>query len=165
MKRIFSLCLFFLAFYSCFGAEDEIQGKITAVIDGNTVEVVAKDNERYKVYLHGIDSPEPGQQYAEQARLYLEKLVLNRKVTIRLEGKDRMGNRLGRIYMKDGTDPRTEMLKAGLAWTTEKQPLPELENLRLTARAQGRGLWSEANPTPPWTWRRQQSMLQPKVSG
>jgi endonuclease YncB( thermonuclease family) len=66
--------------------------------------------------------------------------------------------------MKGELDPRVELLKQGLAWTSEKDPIPELESHRNEAQQKGKGLWKNDNPTPPWIFRRQQSMMQPKSS-
>ena len=121
-------------------------------------------DETYKVLLHGIDSPDPGQHYADQAKRMLEKLLLKKEVTIVMHGKDRLGNRLGEIKIEGAPDPRKEMVTQGLAWTSEKEPVKELESLKELARAQGKGLWGEENPTPPWTFRRQQTMLEEKTS-
>ncbi len=145
-------------------AEEEIKGVVTKIVDGNTIEVTAFNQEVYTMMLLGIDSPEPGQPFAENAKGLLSKLLQGKKVKIVVHGKDRLGNRLGVIQMPDGIDPRHELLKAGLAWTSEKAPMPELEALREEARNNSRGLWGSPDPTPPWTYRRQQSMLQPKAS-
>jgi micrococcal nuclease len=145
-------------------AEGELKGVVTSVIDGNTIEIAVNSSESYKVLLRGIDSPDPGQKYAEQAKHLLEKLLLNKSVTINLHGKDRLGNRVGDIQIDGVVDPRHELIKQGLAWTSEKEPIVELESLKEEARAKGKGLWSEENPTPPWTFRRQQTMMQTKSS-
>ncbi|CAN5498124.1 thermonuclease family protein [soil metagenome] len=145
-------------------AEEELKGVVKSIIDGNTIVIAVNSNESYKVLLHGIDSPEPGQKYAEQAKHFLEKLLLNKSVTINIRGKDRLGNRLGDIHIDGAVDPRQELIKQGLAWTSEKEPIADLESLKEEARAKGKGLWSEENPTPPWTFRRQQTMLQQKSS-
>lgn len=161
MKATILITLFGLVSMSIYAGE-EIKGKIISVIDGNTIEILTVDQETYKVLLHGIDSPDPGQHYAEQAKKFLENLLLNKSVTIDLHGKDRLGNRLGEIHVEGTPDPRHELVKAGLAWTTE--PISELEELKERAKTQGKGLWQEENPTPPWLYRRQQSMLQAKSS-
>jgi endonuclease YncB( thermonuclease family) len=114
--------------------------------------------------LAGIDSPELTQEYGEKAKKYLEKMLLEKKVIVHFQGKDRKGNKLAVVLLKGEIDARIELLKEGLAWTSEKDPLPELEVHRTEAQEKGRGLWKEENPTPPWTYRRQQSMLQPKSS-
>lgn len=143
-------------------ANDLISGKVVTVIDGNTVEVVGEDKETYKIMLHGIDCPELGQDYGEKAKRFLEKLLLDKAVNVELKGKDRWGTRLGVIIINGETDPRHELLKVGLAWTVEVNPNPELDGLREKAQQSGKGLWKKDNPTPPWIFRRQQTMLQTK---
>jgi micrococcal nuclease len=156
------ISLFLLAGVSLCRAQD-MKGVVTNVFDGNTIEVTA-GSETYKVLLHGIDSPEPGQHFAEQAKKMLEKLLLKKSITLVMHGKDRFGNRLGEIKIDGAPDPRKEMVTEGLAWTSEREPIDELESLKETARSQGKGLWREENPTPPWIFRRQQSMLVEKSS-
>lgn len=143
---------------------EEIKGKVTAVIDGNTIEITVSEKEKYIVLLHGIDSPDPGQKFAEEARLLVEKLLLNKNVTISIQGKDKTGNRLGDIRVEGVPDPKRELIRQGLAWTTDVDPNGELESLKEHARSQGLGLWSEENPMPPWMYRRQQSMMRAKSS-
>jgi endonuclease YncB( thermonuclease family) len=79
-----------------------------------------------------------------------------------IHGKDRRGNRLGEISF-GGVDPRQELVKAGLAWTYGLGDSHELNLLSEDARRNGNGIWSESNPTPPWIYRQQQSMLEPKT--
>lgn len=140
-----------------------IAGKVVTVIDGNTLEVFTPENETYKVLLFGIDCPELGQEYGEKAKQYLEKLILNKEVSVEIQGKDRWGNRLG-IILIEGVDPREELLKEGLAWTSEKNPIESFEAIKEKSKVKGKGLWEEQNPTPPWIYRRQQTVMQPKSS-
>jgi len=145
-------------------AEETLHGTVTEVVDGNTILIRTHEGEEYKVYLHGIDSPEPGQEYAEQSKKLLERLLLKKKVSIAMNGKDRLGNRLGIIQVDGAPDPRHELVKAGLAWPAEKNTNTELESMKETAKASSLGLWQQENPTPPWVYRRQQTMLQSKSS-
>ena len=147
----------------CAQAGDQITAKVVSVIDGNTLEIMGSDNEKRKVLLAGIDSPELTQEYGEKARKFLEKMMLEKNVTVQITGKDRTGTALAIITIEN-KDPRHELLKEGLAWTAERNPLPDLEEIRAKAQEKGKGLWKQENPTPPWTYRREQSMLQPKSS-
>jgi endonuclease YncB( thermonuclease family) len=151
-----------MALSSMVYAENELSGKVTSVLDGNTIEVIAEDNESYKIMLYGIDSPELGQEYGEKAKKFLQKMILDKKVTVKIQGKDRWGTRQGVILIDGKIDPRLELLEAGLAWTAERNPLEELETVKEKARVQGKGLWKEKDPTPPWQYRRDQTMLEPK---
>ena len=161
MKSKIMLLVFWTASFSCF-SQEELKGKVTKVIDGNTIEITFSNGELYKVLLHGIDCPELGQNFAENAKTFVEKLLLNKNVTVVVRGKDRQGNRMGDISVEGVPDPKRELIRTGLAWTTEQND--ELESLKEHARVQGLGLWSDENPTPPWIYRRQQSMLQSKSS-
>jgi micrococcal nuclease len=163
MNRILLVLLCCIAFHKA-AADDILTGKVVSVIDGNTIEVLSSDNETRKILLAGIDSPELTQEFGEKAKKYLEKIVYRKEVSVILQGKDRKGNYLAIVIVKGNIDPRVELLKEGLAWTSESDPLPELEAHRLTAVEKGKGLWKEENPIPPWTYRRQQSMMQPKSS-
>jgi micrococcal nuclease len=144
-------------------ANDVVTARVISVIDGNTLEIRGEDNETRKVILAGIDSPELTQEFGEKAKKLLEKLALEKDVTVQITGKDRTGTSIGIVIIED-KDPRLELLKEGLAWTSEKNPLPDLETVRLKAQEKGKGLWKQDNPTPPWTYRREQTMLQPKSS-
>ncbi len=144
-------------------AREVISGKVLTVIDGNTLEVTTAENETYKILLFGIDSPELGQEFGEKAKRFLEKLILDKSVSVEIQGKDRLGNRLG-IVLIEGKDPREQLLEEGLAWTAERQPIQEFEEIKEKARQRNKGLWKEQEPTPPWTFRRQQTMTQFKSS-
>ena len=145
-------------------AGEKIKGIVTNVIDGNTIEISVSAHEKYKVLLHGIDSPEPGQNYSEQAKRLLSKLLYMKSVTILIHGKDRLGTRMGEILVDGASDPRHTLIKEGLAWTSEKEPIVQLESLKEQARSAGKGLWQEENPITPRIFSRQQSMLQMKSS-
>jgi micrococcal nuclease len=136
---------------------------VASIVDGNTVEIDSPENGRQKVVLFGVDCPELDQEYGIEAKVLLEKLILNRTVTVNFRGKDRWGNYLATVLVDDD-DIRISLLKAGLAWTDEKKPDPDLEPYRVWAQKKGKGLWKDAAPVPPWTFRRQQSMTQPKSS-
>jgi micrococcal nuclease len=145
-------------------ANGDVTGKVVAVIDGNTVEVLDNNKQTHKILLIGIDSPELEQEYGEKARKFLEKIILEENVIVQFKGKDRFGNRLAVVLINGKVDPRIELLKEGLAWTSEKNSFEDLESYRTLAQRKGRGLWKENNPVPPWTYRRQQTMMQPKSS-
>src|SRR5688572_27752504 len=98
---LFFICITFpFATYA-----EEITGKVVSVIDGNTIEVKSDDNEVHKVLLKEIDCPELTQEFGERAKTYLEKMILNKKVTVSIQGKDRWGNRLAIVLINGDEDP------------------------------------------------------------
>jgi micrococcal nuclease len=163
MKRLIFFLLAYFLYFVIFAAGENISGKVKSVIDGNTLEIETDNKEIHTVQLAGIDSPELGQDYGDHAKAHLEKLALEKNVSITLHGKDRWGNQQATVMM-NGVDIRIELLKAGMAWTAERNPLPELESVKEEARMNTKGLWKQNNPTPPWVYRRQQTMMQVKGS-
>jgi micrococcal nuclease len=164
VKNWIVLMLFVLSSATAFAASDDVEAKVVAVVDGNTLKVQGEDNETYTITLLGIDCPELEQEFGKEARVFLEKVVLKKNVKVEFQGKDRWGNRLAIIRLKGEVDVRIELLKAGLAWTAERNANSELETIRTTAQQKGKGLWKSNEPTPPWIFRRQQTRLQEKSS-
>jgi micrococcal nuclease len=161
---IFLAATFIFICNSVFGNEIGMSGQVITVIDGNTVEVRTEANEVMTIILADIDCPELTQEFGDEAKRFLEKLILKKEVTVELRGKDRKGNNLGVLFIKGKKDARIDLLQEGLAWTAERNPHPDLEIHRTSAQQEGKGLWKQDNPTPPWIHRREQSMLQPKSS-
>lgn len=140
----------------------QIEGTVTSVIDGNTLVVTTSDGQQYPIILSGIDCPEPEQNYGMEAKHFMENLIFNKEVVVDIYGKDRLKNYIGVVLLEDSGDVRFHLLEEGLAWTSEREPVAELEVIRIRAMAGKKGLWSDDKPTPPWIFRRQQSMMEPK---
>ena len=68
--------------------------------------------------------------------------------------RDRYGRILRQVYAPDGMNITPFMVRAGAAWVYEQYNTdPVLPVLQNEARQQKRGLWSDADPVPPWIWR------------
>ncbi len=136
-------------------------GKITRVIDGNTLEFTSSDGDLFTIVLDGIDCPELSQAYGQEAKLCLEKLTLGKKAEVTLKKKIRMGVSAADVLIEGKKDPRIQLLKDGLAWVVESNP--SLEAHCLQSKTKKKGLWIDSEPTPPWVYRREQSMSSPKA--
>jgi endonuclease YncB( thermonuclease family) len=73
---------------------------------------------------------------------------------------DRYGRKVGKILI-DGLDANLEQVKRGLGWHYKeyaKEQTPEDQaryaDAEIQARLDKRGLWVEAEPIPPWAWRK-----------
>jgi micrococcal nuclease len=129
------------------------EGKVVGVTDGDTIKVI-KDDRQIKVRLAAIDTPEKGQPYGQAAKKFTADLVAGKVVKVWPTDTDRYGRTIAFVFV-GGTDVNKELLKAGLAWHYKQYSRdPELAKLEFEARSAKRGLWSEADPVPPWEWRR-----------
>lgn len=155
MKR-FLLCLLF-ALLAASARAETLTGVVIVVIDGDTVlfkpDHYAPHSRAFlKVRLAGIDAPEAAQPYGAAATRALKQLALKRRATFDSLATDRYGRRVGRLGV-DGVDASEMLARKGLAWTSRNAPT-HLRRAVSGARESRHGLWADAQPVPPWVWRR-----------
>jgi len=137
--------------------------QILKVVDGNILKVSTVDDDTFNVYLKGVDAPELGQDYANEALSYLKKLVKDKNIVIEYSGKDRWGNRLVNVTTKSGKSINEMMIHNGYGWVdrffVSQTNLIELQEI---AKANNIGLWKQDNPLEPWIYYRNQLNNNPK---
>ncbi len=137
----------------------ELTGLVVGVSDGDTITVLV-DKTPYKIRLAGIDAPESRQAFGQASKQHLSALVYKKPVTVLWDKKDRYGRTIGKVLI-NGTDVCLEQIKAGLAWHYKRyaseQPAQDRADYGAAedkAKDERIGLWSDAQPTAPWDWRR-----------
>ncbi len=138
-------------------ADSTIAGVVVSVADGDTLRLQT-DRTRLKVRLWGIDAPERAQPYGKASQISLGELCMRKSASVEVRDVDRYGRIIG-VVTCEGTEANRTQLERGLAWVYRSfvPPGPELDDLvvmETQARAAGVGLWSEAEPVEPWTFRR-----------
>jgi len=137
---------------------------IISVYDGDTI-TAEKYSRKIKIRLMGIDAPEnargamPSQPYSEASKKYLQNRVLNKKVRLKLYGKDRYGRYLGEVFLKE-TNVNMELVSEGLAevyrgkMEKDFDPSPYRE-AEAQAKSFRKGMWAwEKYYISPREWRR-----------
>lgn len=127
--------------------------RVVRVKDGDSL-VIASGGKQVDVRLADIDAPEYGQRRGDEARAKLRALVEGKDVELHLRGGDAYRRIIAHVFV-DGLDVNAAMVSAGLAWVARAfDPGPGLVGLEDQARAAGQGLWADAQPMPPWEWRK-----------
>jgi endonuclease YncB( thermonuclease family) len=146
------------------------EGIVKKVADGDTATVVTDGGTNLKVRLYGIDAPEtakmnrrtgvvskPGQPLGEEAYRVLERKILGKRVEAVIMDVDRYG-RLVAILQLENRDINREMVSKGYAWAYREYLhgpyASEYIDAENEARAKKLGLWLQANPLPPWEFRK-----------
>jgi endonuclease YncB( thermonuclease family) len=152
-------------------AHADIDGKVVAVTDGDTIKLLDADNTLYKIRLTGIDAPEKGQPFGNASLKHLASLVAGKNVRVESSKRDRYGRVLGKVWVQppdcpscgNTLDANHAQILAGMAWWyqyyADEQPEQDRERYKSAAseaKRRGMGLWSEPEPIPPWAWRRGQ---------
>lgn len=137
------------------------EAHVIHVADGDTVTVTA-NGEKHRIRLRGVDAPEKDQAYGQQSKKALSWLIDGKDVVIDYNEKDRYGRIVGSIAVGN-VDAGLYMLEGGNAWAYRNYLNALSHDWRrayLTAeqqaRANRRGLWQDADPTPPWDYRKAQ---------
>ena len=115
----------------------------------------------YDVRILGIDAPEPGQPFADEARAFVQNLAVGRDGAIRFRARNAAGEMVSRVYVGE-QDIALELLRAGLAWrlpSASYKPRAEGVADDLTAgealcKAALRGIWIQPGAVSPWEFRR-----------
>lgn len=130
--------------------------RVVGVQDGDTITVLTSEEESFRVRLVEIDAPESGQPYGQRAKQALSGLVFGKDVTVDVQGTDRYGRKLGRVFHGE-IDVNAAMVHGGFAWAYRAYLTDDaILALEEEARREARGLWSlpAAERVPPWEWRR-----------
>lgn len=141
---------------------ETINGRVVGVADGDTVTVLDASNMQWKIRLMGIDAPEKKMPFGQKSKEHLSDLVFNKLVSVEYSKQDKYGRTVGKI-IADGVDANLEQVKAGMAWhykQYQKEQSPEervsYSDAEEQARSRRKGLWIDAEPIPPWDWRKAQ---------
>lgn len=133
---------------------DAYSARVVGIVDGDTIDVLLEGNGSVRVRLASIDCPERGQPFSQRAKQRCSELCFGRDVRVVKTGTS-YGRWVAFVYV-DGEFVQHELLRSGLAWfATRYADDAEMQRLEDMARRSRIGLWSEANPVPPWEWRRE----------
>jgi micrococcal nuclease len=161
LPKIAICCLLFL--FSCKGEGQNLKlpkifnGKVVAVKDGDTIEVLYENN-TVTIRLAHIDCPEikKHQPFGQAAKKFTSDICFGQMVTVENDGTFDRYKRLIAVIINDKQENVNKALvKAGLAWHFLKYSTDKsYDDLESVARHNRTGLWADENPTPPWQWRK-----------
>ena len=130
---------------------EEVSFTVTKVIDGDTIEI----NTGERVRLICIDTPEKGEEGYNEAKDYLEDLILNKEVKLEkdISETDKYDRLLRHIYLEDGTFVNELIVKEGYATAYWYKPditlCPQIENAEDYAKEHELGIWEKEEEQEP----------------
>ena len=138
-------------------AEPERLFKVIKIIDGDTIDVLTGDRVMIRLRVNGIDAPERGQPFGNNAKRYLSETIGGKMVRLRGYGLDKYNRSITDIYLPGETEVfiNRELVKRGFAWHYKEYSDDEqLARDEVEARAAKLGLWSDPRHVAPWDWRK-----------
>jgi micrococcal nuclease len=97
-------------FVKVFENADKEDFNVKRIIDGDTI-VVGNDTH---VRLFGINTPEKGEKYYNEAKKFLEDLILNKTIFVKSFGQDKYYRELGVLFL-DGENINSKIIENGFA--------------------------------------------------
>ena len=127
---------------------------VTRHVDGDTFEVRIENpppgpGSSEKVRLIGIDTPESGEPWAEDALRHVVSRVGTEPVYLAFDfrRRDRFDRLLAYVYLPDGTLLNADLIAAGLARVYRRDKtayfFAQFERLETDARGRRRGVWTD----------------------
>jgi len=119
----------------------DFSGPVVSVLDGDTLEVLHHQHPE-RIRLSGIDCPEKGQAYGNNAKHAASTLAFGKEVTVQMHGYDKYKRTLGDVILPDGINLNHELVKQGWCWWYRKYAPGDtvLEGLESDAREARIGL-------------------------
>jgi endonuclease YncB( thermonuclease family) len=123
-------------------------GTVTSIVDGDTVHVELSNHSTVTVRLDGIDTPERGEPFSDQATRATRVLLFTKRVALTGTDIDRYGRLVARIRV-DGVDVSEELVHKGLAchftpYSSDKT----LASAQQDAQRGGIGFWARSASKP-----------------
>jgi endonuclease YncB( thermonuclease family) len=127
---------------------------IAEILDADVFQCAGKKQQKIKLY--GIDAPEDGQPFYQEARDVLKKLLYKKKITAKISSKDSDGTDMAVVFA-NRKNVNELMVKSGYAWvrrdSCDESFCDDWVESEEEAKSQGKGLWSDSGRIPPWVWK------------
>ena len=147
----------------CLAIESPFDGTMIGAKDGDTY-LVKKDATVYTIRLHWGDCPEiahnskeSDQPFGREALSYATHNYVNKKVHVVPKSYSYLRLVADVTVIENGVDVATDLVNHGYAMVDQRyHPSKEILAAEAKAKAEGKGLWNQKNPTTPWDWRNEQ---------
>ncbi|MRG47348.1 nuclease [Chitinophaga sp. SYP-B3965] len=150
--RVFLITL--ILFISATTTAQTYTGKVTAVKDGDTIEMLV-NGKPIRIRFFGVDAPEKGQPFGEKAKQFTSGLCFGKVVKAVQKSKDQYRRVVAEVFLPDNTSLNYRLLLAGFAWHYKNFSKSEVwAAAELKAKKEKAGLWNDKHPIAPWDWRK-----------
>jgi micrococcal nuclease len=146
-------CLFLFVFSDAF-CQQIFTGKVIKIVDGDTFDMLIKNNTTIRVRMNGIDCPEKKQAFYSNSKKTLSVYIFGKNVKVISTSKDKYKRILGVVFLNK-KNVNLQMVANGFAWHFKKYSSDIiLAKAEINAKSKKLGLWQLPNPISPWDFRK-----------
>ena len=130
-------------------------GVVTAVDAGDLLSL-NRNETSVQVRLYGVDCPETGQNYAEEARAAVVKAVLDTTVSVQILTEDSQGLPVALVFDGTGNCLSHVLAAEGLAWWDDRNAQKDALLRKVNAKAVSapKGIFADTAALAPWDYRK-----------
>lgn len=152
-KGLIAACIT-LALSVCSLSIQAFEAKVVGIKDGDTI-VVFDGKTSTTIRIAAIDAPEKSQAFGTAAKQAMSSLCFGKTATVKSLDTDRYGRTVADVFCA-GKNAGDWMVYNGFAWVYDRYASGHTQyyQSQKLAREQRKGLWQDANPTPPWAYRK-----------
>ena len=158
LQTIFLFISLFFHFTNNSAHAEVITGTIDSVIDGDSIMITSKGKE-VEIRLFGVDTPEKTQAFGQSAKNFTGAMASGKEIRVEPISKDQSGKIVAMVFV-NGINLNEQIISQGFGWVyrqyCKERFCADWLKLESTAKASQKGLWADANPTPPWEYRQKQ---------
>ena len=152
------LCIFFVFFLFQTTIAWPFEALSIRTIDGDTIVVLnLETKQEQKIRFYGVDTPERDQPFGSEATRFVQDILKQPGLKLQIDRKGQSYDRVVGIIHIDGYTLNGALVKAGLAWVSDKychdDVCSEWREFEREAREDKIGLWVDDHPVEPWVWR------------
>jgi micrococcal nuclease len=116
---------------------------------------VDREGESVRVRVFGVDCPDTGQPFAEEAKEFTKQRTVGKQVAVEVVATDSTGMPVAKVTLPDGADLGETLVKEGLAWWDRRnaEDARKLKLLNAEALLEEKGLFAQDAPLAPWDHR------------
>ncbi len=137
---------------------EAITGTIDSVIEGDSITIISKGKE-VEIRLFGIDTPEKTQTFGQSAKNFTGAMASKGEIRVEPINKDQQGKIVALVFV-NGINLNEQIVSQGFGWVyrqyCKESYCADWLKLESNAKTSQKGLWADANPTPPWEYRKNQ---------
>ena len=166
MRKIVLIVLGLFVVFTAVSQVFSFTGTVVKMMDADIMTIRDDRGIEFVIHLKGVDCPDSGQAFYNDAREMVESYCKDKKLTVLCDSSDLYGRTFAEVKLPDGRSLSKELLRFGYAWHYKRyNKEPEMAQIESDARTMRRGLWQYDNPVPPWVFRRDDTVKVAEYKG
>ena len=153
MRKIVLIVLGLFVVFTAVSQVFSFTGTVVKMMDADIMTIRDDRGIEFVIHLKGVDCPDSGQAFYNDAREMVESYCKDKKLTVLCDSSDLYGRTFAEVKLPDGRSLSKELLRFGYAWHYKRyNKEPEMAQIESDARTmRSRVVSTDSRPRQPRT--------------